>query len=104
VSIFVNVKINAFLEMPGATEISNFDSSGHLKPLRIGYYFSHFCTLRKVSGTLIGFHTCYGTGFSITLLVANDDRIFKISVFQTYWKIVKLTHSQLGTLRKFKRE
>ena len=32
VSTFLNVKVNAFLELSGATEISNFDSSGPLKP------------------------------------------------------------------------
>jgi hypothetical protein len=37
---------------------------------------------------------------NIKLLVTNDETEFKILNFWTYFKIVKLTDSQLGTMRR----
>jgi hypothetical protein len=62
-----------------------------------GHKFGHACTLRETGMTHIGVG-------SITSFVANDEVVFKTLFFQSCQGILKLTDSQLATVRKYKEE
>jgi hypothetical protein len=76
---------------------------GPLKTCGGRHTASHVSTLKKPGRAVTwGSEKMQHGGANIKSIVTNDKAEFKTLIFRTYQKTVKLTVSQLGTVRKFK--